>query len=846
MRKFAGPGMFPHAKTDLSAYLRSGNGRSEYRAAEPEQPQRRVPVPAVRDDSNMVGKLGAVGAAHRGVDRVDVPRDPRQRVQHALQRAYGLRPGTRHGDRGRVGGGYRQRDFGTGRGQPIERKPAADQNRMVRDQRAERLQLDDFMPVGDDLRLVENDYQVSTQMNGDGARDDIDAGAVADRGQNVTDDARLVGCNQRRRTAEYDCHDERAKRGDSDQSHDCRDAIRTSAVAPSAWLTKRSVGFGHLRRRRVDVSRTMLVPERRLEHAVVQPHRLRRDLDQLFLVDPFQRRVQRRNAWRRKPNRFIVARRAHVAEFFFTACVDGQVYLTGILADDHPFVNRLTGSDEEYPALLQMEDRVSRGSALAIGNHRPVGARTNRSRPRRVAVEQRIHQAVAAGAFEKSAAKPDQAARGDVVFQAHPVARMGDHRAHLALAPRERLRDHADVFRRDVDHEHLHRLEYLAAGLLGDDGGLRDLHLVAFAAHGLDNHRELQFAAAHHAPGLRRQLLDASAHIAPRFEFDSFAQLPRGDKISFAARPWRIVHRESHRHGRLVDANRRQRTRVLEVGDRFTDRDVLDARHDHYLARAGGFALDARESLPSVDMGDLADHSLAVAPAQRIVLRRRHRAGDDSADREAADVIVVVDIIDLELQRRVGIDFGAGQVRDDRVEQRNQVFAGNVEPERCGAGARLRIEHREIELAFVRAEVDEQIVNLVENLGCARVGAIDLVDADYRGQVRLERLLEHEPRLRQRPLARIDQQQHAVHHRQSALDLAAEIRVARSIDDVDARSTPQDRGVLGHDRDAAFALERVGIHHAIDHMLVGAENARLPQHRIDQSGFTVIDMSDDC
>ena len=184
-------------------------------------------------------------------------------------------------------------------------------------------------------------------------------------------------------------------------------------------------------------------------------------------------------------------------------------------------------------------------------------------------------------------------------------------------------------------------------------------------------------------------------------------------------------------------------------------------------------------------------------------------------------------------------------MRDDRVEQRHQVFARDVELERRGAGARLRVEHREIELAFVGAEVDEQIVNLVEHFRRARVGAIDLVDAKNRGQVRLERLLEHEARLRQRTLARIDQQQHAVHHRQRALDFAAEIRVARSIDDIDARLAPQDRSVLGHDRDAALALERVGIHHAIDDLLVGAEHARLAQHRIDQSGFAVIDVGDD-
>ncbi len=224
---------------------------------------------------------------------------------------------------------------------------------------------------------------------------------------------------------------------------------------------------------------------------------------------------------------------------------------------------------------------------------------------------------------------------------------------------------------------------------------------------------------------------------------------------------------------------------------------------------------------------------LAVAAAQRIVLRRRHRAGDDSADREAADVVVVVDIVNLELKRRVGIDFGARQMRDDRVEQRHKVFARRVELERRSAGARLRVEHREVELALVRAEVDEQIVNLVEHFGRARVGTIDLVDAEYRGQVRLERLLQHESRLRQRPLACIDQQQHAINHRERAFDFAAEVRVAGSIDDIDARVTPEDRGVLRHDRDAALALERVGIHHAIDDLLVGAEHARLPQHRVD-------------
>jgi hypothetical protein len=61
---------------------------------------------------------------------------------------------------------------------------------------------------------------------------------------------------------------------------------------------------------------------------------------------------------------------------------------------------------------------------------------------------------------------------------------------------------------------------------------------------------------------------------------------------------------------------------------------------------------------------------------------------------------------------------------------------------------------------------------------CARVGAVDLVDQHDRLQAKAQRLAEHELGLRQRAFGRVDQQHHAVDHRQDALDLAAEVGVA--------------------------------------------------------------------
>ena len=97
-----------------------------------------------------------------------------------------------------------------------------------------------------------------------------------------------------------------------------------------------------------------------------------------------------------------------------------------------------------------------------------------------------------------------------------------------------------------------------------------------------------------------------------------------------------------------------------------------------------------------------------------------------------------------------------------------------------GARPRVRVEHREVELLLGGVEVDEQVVDLVQHFLRPRVGPVDLVDHDDRRQAALERLAQHEPRLRQRALRRVDQQHDAVHHRQRALDLAAEVGVARA------------------------------------------------------------------
>ena len=163
--------------------------------------------------------------------------------------------------------------------------------------------------------------------------------------------------------------------------------------------------------------------------------------------------------------------------------------------------------------------------------------------------------------------------------------------------------------------------------------------------------------------------------------------------------------------------------------------------------------------------------------------------------------------------------------------------------------ARDAVDDREVELVDVGVEVEEQLLDVVDDLGDAGVGPVDLVDHEDHRQLRLERLAQHEAGLRQRALGRVDEQQHAVDHRQRPLDLAAEVGVAGRVDDVDRHVAvrplvPHGR-VLGEDRDALLALEVHRVHDPLVDVLVGAERPGLPQHLVDERRLAVVDVGHD-
>ena len=161
------------------------------------------------------------------------------------------------------------------------------------------------------------------------------------------------------------------------------------------------------------------------------------------------------------------------------------------------------------------------------------------------------------------------------------------------------------------------------------------------------------------------------------------------------------------------------------------------------------------------------------------------------------------------------------------------------------AFARAGEDVGEIGQFVIGAEFQEQLERFVEHFLRPGVGAVDLVDDHDRLEPALHRLAKHEAGLRHRPFGRIDQHQRSVGHFQHPFHFAAEVGVARGIDEVDFHPPIMDRDVLGQDRDAALSFQVVGVENPFADQLAGAELAALTQHAVDQRRLAMVDVGDD-
>ena len=223
--------------------------------------------------------------------------------------------------------------------------------------------------------------------------------------------------------------------------------------------------------------------------------------------------------------------------------------------------------------------------------------------------------------------------------------------------------------------------------------------------------------------------------------------------------------------------------------------------------------------------------------------------GVDAPHADAAHEAGEIQRRDLQLQQRRGIARVHRHVLEDGLEQRRHVRAplliGFALFQRRPAVDARGVDHGKVQLLVGGTELLEQVKGGVDHVVRAGAGLVDLVDHHDGLEAQRQRLLGDEAGLRHRAFLGVNQQHHPVDHGERALHLAAEVRVAGGIHDVDVRALPAHGAVLGQDGDAAFLLDGVVVHHRVDDFLVFGEGAALAQQLVDQGGLAVVDVGND-
>ena len=545
-----------------------------------------------------------------------------------------------------------------------------------------------------------------------------------------------------------------------------------------------------------------------------------RDLDELVFRNEFNRLLEVHEAGRGEAQSFVRRRGAHVGELLFADGVDVEIVVARVLTDDHAFVDFDAAADEKHATILHAEERVGGGGSRAVADQSAGETLRNLALVGHVAVEEGVHDDGAAGLRQHFGAQADDAAAGYAELHAHAARPVVVHLGHLTLARSELFDDDAGELFGNVDGEVLDGLHLDAVDGLDDDFRAADHQFEAFAAHHFDQYAELHFAAAEDLEAVRRaRLFHADGDVGQQFAIETLAQIAAGDELAFFTAEGRVVHRKLDGDGRLIDDDERQRHRVFDAGQGLADGDAFDAGDSDDVADLGLRGLGALQAGEGEELGDLDLLQRQVAAGEHDFVADMQRALEDAGDGDAAEVLGVVEVGDEDLERCFRVADSGRNGLDDRLEERLKIGAGNGHVRRGCAVLGDAVEDGKIELVFFGIEIDEEIVDFVQDFLNARVGAVDLVDDHHGLELGGEGLGQHVAGLGQRAFGCIDQEHDAIDHLESALDFAAEIGVARSVDDVDLAALEEDGGVLGENGDAALALEVVGVHDAVGDLL---------------------------
>ena len=217
----------------------------------------------------------------------------------------------------------------------------------------------------------------------------------------------------------------------------------------------------------------------------------------------------------------------------------------------------------------------------------------------------------------------------------------------------------------------------------------------------------------------------------------------------------------------------------------------------------------------------------------------------NASDGDPAHEFIIVDGADQHLEWLVHIGFRGGDILQNGVKQRLEVRAGHGGGAGSGALASGAEQHGGIQLFRGSVQVHQKLQHLVNDLIDPLVRPVDFIHDHNHPMSQFQSAAEDEPGLRHRSLGGVHQKNHAVDHFQHPFHLAAEIRVARGVHNVDLGVPVLNGGILSQDGNTPFPFQVAGVHDPFHNLLIFAVHAALLEHLVYQGGLAVVDVGDD-
>ncbi len=285
------------------------------------------------------------------------------------------------------------------------------------------------------------------------------------------------------------------------------------------------------------------------------------------------------------------------------------------------------------------------------------------------------HDAGAGRQRQKLPAKADQPARRNGELQTNATFAVRHHVGQLGLAQTQLFHDGALMNVFNINHQLLKWLVNLAVNHFLNNFRARYTQLKPFAAHGLDQNRQVQLAAPGNLEfvcGFTRR--NAQRNVVNQLLLQALLDVARSNVLAIQARERRVIDLKGHAHGGLVNGQGHHGFDFVGVTQGVGDAEFVDAGDADDVTRVGFLRIYALQAVIAHYLQHLALALVALVVNDHNLLVGRKAAAVDTAYADDAHITAVVQCRYLHLKRPTRIHIRWLYVADDGFKQRRHVF----------------------------------------------------------------------------------------------------------------------------------------------------------------------------